>query len=46
MIGSQPFDVVISDIRMTGADAMAVLTETRPSSPTPITRGEGVDPIL
>ncbi|HEY0988741.1 MAG TPA: sigma-54 dependent transcriptional regulator [Kofleriaceae bacterium] len=33
LIGSQPFDVVISDIRMPGADGMAVLTETRRVQP-------------
>jgi DNA-binding NtrC family response regulator len=33
VIGSRPFDVVISDIRMPGADGMAVLTETRRVQP-------------
>jgi DNA-binding NtrC family response regulator len=33
LIASQPFDVVISDIRMPGADGMAVLHETRRVQP-------------
>jgi DNA-binding NtrC family response regulator len=33
LIASQPFDVVVSDIRMPGADGMAVLTETRRVQP-------------
>jgi two-component system response regulator HydG len=33
LLSSQPFDVVISDIRMPGADGMAVLQETRRVQP-------------
>ncbi len=33
LIASQPFDVVVSDIRMPGADGMAVLRETRRIQP-------------
>ena len=33
LIATQPFDVVISDIRMPGADGMAVLQETRRVQP-------------
>jgi len=33
LIAAQPFDVVLSDIRMPGADGMAVLQETRRVSP-------------
>jgi two-component system response regulator HydG len=33
LIASQPFDVVVSDIRMPGADGMAVLRETRRVQP-------------